>query len=560
MNTRLFRSFLYFAAIWLIPTNQLFSQFELPLQDQGQKPKILRPEIRSKKKSETIREQISPDAISFEAGSCYVARLTIPRTADKESKSKCILLENGKPLSKAHALHKLIRNEGRGHYSHWTPDTLYFSTSDSSDPRTNGKKYELISQESYTEKQSSFLLTSSQTQIKYPPLPERHIQPFKIVWRNLNSQTNLTPSWKRTGAPDLSSQDAMLSSIFKPGMNEEEKALAIWKFLVDWRYHYYPAEQGDEIHDPVKFLNVYGYGFCDDCATNFAVLSRKAGIRSRTWGLSGHVVAEAFYNNQWHMFDPDHQVYYRNKLGQIAGVEELSQYPELITSKPRDPIGSSSREIANLYISTHDNRVSERRPAIKDSVLAPILEPLDQAEFRFSNSDYFHQKTNFDSAKPPVVGNGTLKRTVHQIADLKQTQPDRRRWHIKWPYVFLKGTLDLKLKSTEVRPLIFISQNTKTWQKLDGVLTENHFRISLDQWIHEQPTAVYECFIRLENPTKADPTEIIDQANAELIFQFAPRAVAHMQNTNNSFEMKLTPVPTKKGKGLEVQLFWKENE
>ncbi|WP_298866819.1 transglutaminase-like domain-containing protein, partial [uncultured Gimesia sp.] len=420
--------------------------------------------------------------------------------------------------------------------------------------------YELVSKELYIEKQSSFILKSVQTEIEYPLSSEQQIQPVKMVWRNLDSKVKVLPSWKRKGSPDLTSQDAILASILKPGMKEEEKALAIWKLLVDWRYHYYPAEAGDEIHDPVKFLNVYGYGFCDDCATNFTVLARKAGLQSRTWGLSGHVVAEAFYDKRWHMFDPDHQAFYRNKLGVIAGVEELSQYPELITSTPRDPIGSSSQQIAKLYTSTHDNQFSERRPAIIDSVLAPILEPLDQVEFRFTNPEFFHQKTIINSVKPPIVGNGTLKRIVNQTQNLKQTQSNQRQWHFKWPYVFLRGTLDLKLKTNDILPRVFISQNTKTWQKIGGVLSEDHLRISLDQWIQNQPTAVYECFIRLDNPTKTDPADTIHQMNLELLFQFAPRALAHIRNKNNSFEMKLTSTPAKKWRGMEVQLLWKEME
>ncbi|MCA9022710.1 MAG: hypothetical protein KDA74_21320, partial [Planctomycetaceae bacterium] len=57
---------------------------------------ILQPEIHSEAKTEVLTEQIQPTAISHEQGSSYVARLTIPRAADKESKSQCELLENGK--------------------------------------------------------------------------------------------------------------------------------------------------------------------------------------------------------------------------------------------------------------------------------------------------------------------------------------------------------------------------------------------------------------------------------------------------------------------------------
>lgn len=56
--------------------------------------------------------------------------------------SQAVLLEDGKPLGPAHALHDAIRSRGGGRFSHWER-TVYFSTSDGSSPRTNGRRYTL---------------------------------------------------------------------------------------------------------------------------------------------------------------------------------------------------------------------------------------------------------------------------------------------------------------------------------------------------------------------------------------------------------------------------------
>lgn len=90
-----------------------------------------------------ISEEIKPKAIKAEQGFCYKATLTLGRTADQDGKSECILLEDGKPLSTPHSKHQDIRDTGKGKYSHWTVTSLYFSASDNSDPRTNGRKYTL---------------------------------------------------------------------------------------------------------------------------------------------------------------------------------------------------------------------------------------------------------------------------------------------------------------------------------------------------------------------------------------------------------------------------------
>lgn len=58
------------------------------------------------------------------------------------STSSLTMLENGRELSGRHALHRDIEAKGEGRYSHWG-DQVYFSTSDNTDPRTNGRSYTL---------------------------------------------------------------------------------------------------------------------------------------------------------------------------------------------------------------------------------------------------------------------------------------------------------------------------------------------------------------------------------------------------------------------------------
>ncbi len=59
---------------------------------------------------------------------------------DMWDRSPLRLFEDGRPLGPGHALHRLIRGTGSGAYSHWQT-RLIFSTSDNSDPNTNGRTY-----------------------------------------------------------------------------------------------------------------------------------------------------------------------------------------------------------------------------------------------------------------------------------------------------------------------------------------------------------------------------------------------------------------------------------
>ncbi len=54
-----------------------------------------------------------------------------------------MLLEDGHELGPVCPMHQTIRDVGGGLYSHWS-DSLIFSTSDDSDPRSNGRKYSLV--------------------------------------------------------------------------------------------------------------------------------------------------------------------------------------------------------------------------------------------------------------------------------------------------------------------------------------------------------------------------------------------------------------------------------
>jgi hypothetical protein len=56
-------------------------------------------------------------------------------------RSPMILYEDGKPLGPPHSTHADISKLGLGRFSHWYDDGYIFSSSDNSDPNSNGRKY-----------------------------------------------------------------------------------------------------------------------------------------------------------------------------------------------------------------------------------------------------------------------------------------------------------------------------------------------------------------------------------------------------------------------------------
>jgi len=234
------------------------------------------------------------------------------------------------------------------------------------------------------------------------------IENISIRLANVGRTPVVNPRIVANGKRDWFDVRSILREALAGAKTDRDKAIAIWRFLAENRYHFTPAHPSAELHDPVRFLNVYGYGFCDDSAANFAALARSAGLGGRVWGLSGHVVAEAFYDGAWHLFDPDGKSYYLREDGRtIASVEDVARNPELL----RRPVTAgrapySFDVLKKLYTTTGDNRVSDwyRRTSSTSHTMAFTLRPGEtivrcwRGRGRFFTSRYFKE--------PPLYGGG----------------------------------------------------------------------------------------------------------------------------------------------------------
>lgn len=87
--------------------------------------------------------RVEPDRVRHQVGCAWLLPGPFPApgdTVEAPHQSRLALFENGVPLGPAHCGHHLVREQGRGQYSHWG-DSLLFSTSDNTDPRFNGRIY-----------------------------------------------------------------------------------------------------------------------------------------------------------------------------------------------------------------------------------------------------------------------------------------------------------------------------------------------------------------------------------------------------------------------------------
>ena len=143
---------------------------------------------------------------------------------------------------------------------------------------------------------------------------------------------------------DCSSIESMIAGIIKPDMTPRQKAEAVYEFVRQYRWHWCPAREGDRrddyeyglVYDPVKLLNVYGYGYCFQTAPMLESLYQAAGLEARGCGIGGHSIAEVYYDGQYHFYDSDQHGFCRLLDGKtVASMAQLERDPlRLVLNQP----------------------------------------------------------------------------------------------------------------------------------------------------------------------------------------------------------------------------------
>jgi hypothetical protein len=110
------------------------------------------------------------------------------------------------------------------------------------------------------------------------------------------------------------------------------------------------------INDPDALLKYGHSGLCSQTSFVLLRLAQKAGIRPRHVGLFGHVVMEAWYDEDWHLYDPDLEVPTSFEESPVASVAMLSK-DETIAAQAYAGRGDDEyvKEIAGIIASRENN-------------------------------------------------------------------------------------------------------------------------------------------------------------------------------------------------------------
>lgn len=161
---------------------------------------------------------------------------------------------------------------------------------------------------------------------------------------------SLNPHLSSSGSVDCSSLKSIVAGVVTPGMTAEEKALALWRFVMNTCYH----DRWGTSLDGLEHLNVYGYGYCGTYAAVLESLWWAAGLSARHVNIGNHAATEVYYSNGWHYIDADVRAYYLLKDNRtIASLEELNDNADLWTMLRQGSSRASGKKY--YYMTMHPN-------------------------------------------------------------------------------------------------------------------------------------------------------------------------------------------------------------
>jgi len=386
--------------------------------------------------------------------------------------------------------------------------------------------------------------------------PPEGASPQSIRIENLGPELLRDPRLQINESADWFDQPSLLAGALKPGMTDRAKAVALWQFVVAARQHGRPAHPSAELHEPVKFLNVYGAGFCDDAAAVLAELARAAGLPARIWDLAGHVVPEIYFDGKWNLLDPDGEVcYYEDDGVTFCDVESLQRDPDRIRRFP-SPLYQNAEELIRIYGTGEDNRLSDfhERPRGPAHRMAYSLRPGESLTRSRRPGNHYFSAGYFEP--PPELGSGQLTfvpvfredqyrvgcaeaRGLQASAGHLETISESAEWAYAFelPYPMLAGRVRLDCDLPEGGVLeLSLSEDGKNWTHSavvrEGGRRERAFRLNpFFRNGYGDPVYGYMVRFRLRLPPGARAE--IYRAEFQTDIQVAPRSLPRMEAGEN---------------------------
>ena len=343
--------------------------------------------------------------------------------------------------------------------------------------------------------------------------PQGVWQPFEQTWESNRSvrlenvgDTAIVNPWLSNGQNDFRSLERVVAHAVEPGMTDGDKARALWWQEIQHRFHL--EGDNDELLDPVKVLNVYGYNTCGNDSICLAGLWRKAGLKVAPARLVGHCATQVFYDGSWHLLDGDmHSIYLLRDNETVAGEQDLVRDHDLIrrthTQGILQPDARAGDEWeSSIYV--FEGQVSGDRNSA-GSTLNMALRPGEAILWRWGHFDPIKYHGPREPPFADRVCNGAWeyrpdfkkpwwRAGADKVALIQQSEGALTAtegalgtvvWRISCPYIIVGGRLD----ADAVGAKFALSWDGDAWTEVDG---------SLDSFFAPQGPARYGYYLKCE--------------------------------------------------------------
>lgn len=504
---------------------------------------------------EPKRFRVPPEAVRPEIGFAYTASMEFGEEGDKGTgnASQLMVFEDGKQLGPPHALHADIREKGEGRFSHWTREGLYFSASDNSDPRTNGRVYEVASTDPMSilggiealpstrrehvqeitsssaeygiemggtlDMENTLTVASSNYRIAFQPNIQLSIE-------NVGDTPVINPRLVINDRGNWYTFDSLLEEYTRGAETDQDRVYLIWQNMRVNLYHETPLFAGDEPHDPVRLMNIFGFNLCDDAGNSGCSLYHHGGFPgSQNRALHGHVQCEALVDGEFQFMDIDMDAFYLDRENEIPvsgdaiardhdlARRELNYGPEANSFVPSEgPAALFGYDDGAAY------------PTLRGHEIAYTLRPGERVDFRWDNiakvasgePERKHLPKYFGNSKfvyeprltlerieadaeaatdivPAVIGGASVAGTSRDAAIV---------YRVSVPYIICGGTVRAEFVGHQETDRYSVAlsrdceQFTELWSETGGAAHEAE--VSLDDHLdlYNAP-AEYEYFIRV---------------------------------------------------------------
>ena len=141
-----------------------------------------------------------------------------------------------------------------------------------------------------------------------------------LLIENTGDTTIVNPRIITNGKSQWQSAESMLAEFTAGAKDEQEKIYMIWEGLRQNRHHDDPLFEKGDYHDPVRLLNCYGGGYCDDAGAIGSGLYHLAGFNAEAGGqdpfvraLRGHVMCEVWHDGEFQFMDIDQGTFFLDR-------------------------------------------------------------------------------------------------------------------------------------------------------------------------------------------------------------------------------------------------------